>query len=240
VIQKTKDYEIFKFREDNRDKIVKAHVKRLVESISSRDLLEMRPILVNGNMEIIDGQHRLLAAKELNLFIYYKIDENLINEDVILMNIAKAWGIGDYMNYYCKNSFDEYLKLKTFTKKNNLQLKVAINMTMGESKDFFMDFKHGKYIFNNANSTENLELCWDTIEYIKRMNGYSPYLTSARFWKALLKLIISCNFDYKKWKSNLEKMIERFGARATSDDYMRMMMEIYNWKNNNKINLLEH
>jgi hypothetical protein len=49
LIQNTKNYSMFKFRADNREKISDGHVEKLVESIKTRNLLEMRPIIVNAN-----------------------------------------------------------------------------------------------------------------------------------------------------------------------------------------------
>jgi len=90
MIRKTTNYEIFTFREDNREKIDKKHLARLVESIKSRNLLELRPIMVNEKLEIVDGQHRLLAAKQLGYEIYYQKEENLDCADIVRMNLSKA------------------------------------------------------------------------------------------------------------------------------------------------------
>ena len=104
AINKTKNYEMFKFREDNRLKIDQSHVNKLINSIQSRNLLDMRPIIVNSDYEILDGQHRLLAAKNLGVEIYYEIEEKLEHKDIILMNVAKSWAVCDYMNYFVKNT----------------------------------------------------------------------------------------------------------------------------------------
>ena len=239
MIKKTKEYDIFKFRQDNRAEINQSHVKRLIESIKSRNLLELRPISVNKKMEVIDGQHRLLAAKALKVDIYYEMNETLKAEDIIIMNISRPWGIADYLNYYCKNGVEEYLKLSEFMKKNNIKLKVALGITMGLARSGYADYKAGKYKFSEDELGDAVDICWDTIGYIKKMNGYSQYTNSTRFWQALLKLVRHHEFNEEKWRSNLEKMIERFNVKATTDDYLRMFMDVYNWKNPNRLNLLE-
>lgn len=236
---KTKNYDIFKFRDDNRAKIEQAHVKRLESSIKSKNLLEMRPISVNKDMEIIDGQHRLLAAKNLGVEVYYQVEESLDHHDIILMNISKAWRSMDYLNYYCKNGYPEYIKLRDFMKENDVTLKIALNMSIGSGIKDKEKFKSGEYVFSSDAGRENLQDCWDTIIYIKRMNGYSSYTSSARFWKALIKLVQHALFDKDKWMKNLIQMIERVGPRARTDDYLRQFMEIYNWKNTLKLNLLD-
>jgi hypothetical protein len=237
-IKITSDYNKFKFREDNREAINQSHINRLANSIKARNLLELRPISVNAEMEVIDGQHRLLAAKILGVPIYYIQTHDLTSNDIILMNVAQTWGQADYLNYYCKNNYHEYIKLKNFMADNRLSLKIAINITVGAARDTYIKFKEGKFTFNKEHFDSYINNCWETIEYIKRMNGYSGYTDSARFWGALLILIRHENFDAAKWMDNLSKMVGRITAKASKEDYLKMFLEIHNWRNNSKVELL--
>lgn len=239
-IKQTTDYDQFKFRDDNRQSITQTHVKRLAESIRSRNLLELRPISVNSSMEVIDGQHRLLAAKSLGVPIFYQVDEKLTPSDIILMNVSQAWGQSDYLNYFCKNHYPEYLKLKNFMQAHNITIKIALNITMGHKKDSYIKFKQGEYRFNEEDFANHIDICWNTIDYIKRMNGYSSYTHSARFWSALLIMIRQPSFDATKWMENLKRMVERFTAKARQDDYLRLFMDVHNWRNNSKVELLRN
>lgn len=239
MISKTKQYDLFVFRDDNRERIDQAHVKRLIESIRARNLLELRPIVVNEKMEIIDGQHRVLAAKALQVEIYYQVEKKLEAKDIILMNINKSWSMGDFLNFYCNHHYPEYLKLRDFMKKHNLILKVALNIAMGQTHVGYQDFKDGSFIFNDETLDGELDICWDTINYIKKLNGHSPYTSSNRFWKALLKLARHPDFDANKWRTNLSKMVENFCAKASVDDYISMMQHVYNYRNPHRIKLNE-
>lgn len=237
MIKKTKNYDQFILREDNREGIHQPHVERLMESIRAKNLLEWRPILVNKKMEVLDGQHRLMAAKALDFEIWYEINQDMTSGDIILMNIAKAWTMGDYMNYYCKNGFEEYKKLDEFMKRNRVSLKVALNITIGSAPSAMHEFKIGAFIFKHDIFAESLDVCWESIDYIKKMNGYSTYVLSVRFWKALIKLVRHESFCSNKWMSNLSKMHYRFGPKATVEDYLKLMMEVHNWRNEIKLNL---
>ena len=234
-IQSTTDYEIFTLREDNREAINQSHVKRLAESIKARNLLELRPISVNGNMEVIDGQHRLLAAKSLGFPVYYIQNSELNSKDIILMNVAQPWGQMDYLNYFVKNGNGEYIKLAEFMKKNQISIKVALAITLGHKKDSHIRFKNGDYVFNGEEVAHEIEMCWETIFYIKKINGYSAYTHSSRFWRALLTVIRHTNFDSRKWRDNLRRMVERCTPKASQEDYLQMLMDIHNWRNNQKV-----
>lgn len=239
AIKKTREYDKFKFREDNRESINQSHVKRLADSIKARNLLELRPISVNADMEVIDGQHRLLAAKMLGTEIYYTQNNALQASDIILMNVSRSWGQSDYLNYYCKNNYPEYIKLKDFMKKNNLNIKIALNITMGQSRQDYFNFKDGSYIFNEENFDKHIDIVWDTIEYIKRMNGASYYTETGKFWGAMLIMIRHTNFDPIRWRENLKRMVERFTAKISREDYLKLLMDVHNWHNKAKVDLLE-
>ena len=62
-VYKTTDYGQFKNIEGNRGINLK-HVNTLVTSITEKDL--QIPIIVDQNMRVVDGQHRLEAYKKLN------------------------------------------------------------------------------------------------------------------------------------------------------------------------------
>lgn len=241
MIKKTKEYDMFKFREDNRAEIDQLHVLRLKESIEIRNMLELRPIIVNQDFEIIDGQHRLLAAKMLDVEIYYEVQKSLDAQDVILLNTAKAWKLQDYLNFYCVNGFEEYIKLKNYLNKNNITLTLAINICIGRSKKAYLMFKNGEFKFINAENEDTINVCWQTIENIKKMNGYggAHYLKTTKFWKALVKLVTHENFNASRWFNNLPKMIERFMPKVSEKDYLKLMMDVHNWHNSSRVNLVE-
>jgi hypothetical protein len=239
MLQKTKDYDSFIFRKDNREKIDEAHVQRITESIRSRNLLEFRPVVVNQKMEVIDGQHRILAAKSLNVEIYYQIEKSLDATDIVKMNISKTWTNADYLNFYCHHKYEEYLKLKQFIKKNEITLKIGMSIAMGIVRQSRHDFRMGLFKFKEETLENEINICWKTIDYIKKLNGFSPYTNSSRFWNALLKLIRYPNFDSEKWKFNLERLVDNFCPKPSEKLYVKMVAKIYNWKNSSPIRLGE-
>ena len=237
--QKTKNYDMFKFRDDNRESINQTHVKKLICSIKARNLLEFKPILVNEKFEVIDGQHRLLAAKALGLDIYYNLDKKVESEDIILLNTVKGWKATDYLNFFVKNGNQEYIKLNQFLKNNQLSLSTAFNFIAGKNRARLDTFKKGEFKFECDIESAEVDHCWNIVDYIRKMNEYASYQSSTRFWKALIKLVKNGMYIHKKMMKNLEKMIERVGPRVSEKDYLKMFMEIYNKYGSDKIDLLE-
>ncbi len=97
IIESTENYTLFKTIDGNR-KVRSAHVKKLKESIviDPRTIL-FAPILVNEKYQVIDGQHRLEAIKQLGLPVYF-IRHKGLGLDIVqkLNSNAKQWQPIDY------------------------------------------------------------------------------------------------------------------------------------------------
>lgn len=96
-VLKTTNYNLFKIMEKNREI---DHWKKVVSSIQKVGYVPV-PIVVNENMEIIDGQNRYEAAKFLNLPVYYMVISGLTIEHCRSLNIGQSnWKLKDYVKSY--------------------------------------------------------------------------------------------------------------------------------------------
>jgi hypothetical protein len=235
-MEKTRNYDMFKFTDDNRaNGVDRPHVNKLKDSISKHNMLHLRPIIVDKNMNIIDGQHRLTAAKELGIEVFYTVEESMNHEDIPLMQVAKSWGFPDFHNYYCKHHYPEYLKLDAFMKKHNLSLSVALSMLQGSSKTPRVEFKEGKFVFNEAEGNESFDTCWQTIGTIEKHLGFCQWTKSSKFWRAMSIIINHPNFNKEKWFKNLNMLITKVCQKASSLDYINMFKEVHNFRNQTRI-----
>lgn len=125
-ILSTTDYDTFHRVVGNR-KIVRERVEILKKSICERNLLHLKPIICNKQFSIIDGQHRLQAAKELSLPIYYVIDQQSEDDSaiVILNRTQSNWLLEDYVDYYAENGKPDYLQLKKFSKECSISYPIC-------------------------------------------------------------------------------------------------------------------
>jgi len=107
-IYETENYNKFNFINVNR-KISREHVNHLKKSILTNNMLHAKPIVVDQQLNIIDGQHRFIAAKELGVKIYYAI-VNGYEEDIISLNAnQRSWQTIDYVQYYAKKGINSYI-----------------------------------------------------------------------------------------------------------------------------------
>lgn len=109
----TTDYAQFKRLKGNRD-VLDARRSKLIKSIETIGPMEV-PILVNEKMEIIDGQGRFEAFKELNLPVPYIVQEGIGLKECQRMNIGQSnWQLRDYVLSYAEigdNSYAYLLRL---------------------------------------------------------------------------------------------------------------------------------
>src|SRR5690348_13876868 len=115
-ILKTSNYAMFKLADTNR-KVKKSHVELLKKAIRKKNLLHLNPIIVDQDSNVIDGQHRLTAARELKLPIFYMIDNEINDSDIASLNSNKSnWQPLDYINYYARKGNNNYKQLSAFIK----------------------------------------------------------------------------------------------------------------------------
>ena len=125
-ITKTQNYEQFKFINENR-KIDNLHVSRLKRVIAEKNKSLLFPIVVNTKMEIIDGQHRFEALKQLKLPIYYIIDDSFELKDIMTVNTnSKLWNTTDYLEFYIAQEIIPYIVFKNLMDKYKFNLTEAL------------------------------------------------------------------------------------------------------------------
>lgn len=238
MIHQTTDYEIFKIHEENR-KINNFALQRLKNSILAHNLLHSKPIIVDKNMVVFDGQHRLQAAKELKMPIYYVIDENINDEDMILLNAnQKNWNLNDFFNYYVSKGKPEYLKLNEFIIQNELNLTLALTLLYPSVKSLAHDFRAGLFQY-----PQDLTYLQDTyyklVTIQEKVSNYytgkKDFIKSHTFIKSVLGFLNYADINFESFLKKLEEQFSKFRKCSSYSDYMRMFISIYNYRNHNPI-----
>lgn len=231
-IQSTDNYDKFKFCEFNR-KIDKNHVKKLLTSISSNNLLEFCPILVDNKMQIIDGQHRLMAAKELNLPIYYQIKEDAVDEDIVLLNASsKRWSLEDYVNYYAKKGKKNYQDIITLSEKYDLSVNVILNV-FGKQYLGSREMKVGNL------SALDMELAEARLKQLNELTAlikqylntsYGSFVKNCRFLRSLIVFLSDDEIDFQDFKKRVYWRLNTIRVCSTLPEYMDMWNMIYSYR----------
>ena len=126
-IQSTREYDQFKLINGNRT-VVEGRVKVLMYSIERNNRLDVNPIIVNQNMEVIDGQHRLEAARRLGEPIYFIIDNDCSVLDIPTLQTAYGWTTKDYMDLYVAQGKYSYQLLQKFCNEYDVSVSISLRL----------------------------------------------------------------------------------------------------------------
>ncbi|MGI4871274.1 MAG: CHC2 zinc finger domain-containing protein, partial [Janthinobacterium lividum] len=148
TVYETTDYARFHLLPENR-KVDPKHVRKLVDMIQKHNLLHLKPLDVTPDLGVIDGQHRLEAARELGLPIFYKVGQQLSDADISTLNMAgKNWTGGYWLKYHAVKGKPAYVALADFMQRHprlsfsNAKIMLTGNGGGGHKAD---DFRAGQW-----------------------------------------------------------------------------------------------
>jgi hypothetical protein len=244
-MQSTKSYDIFKKFPGNRSH-TESVVFTLMESIKEHNLLSERPIMVNEQMEVIDGQHRLEAAKRLGIPIYYTINKKLKPHDIILLNTQHNWNLENYLQYWANEQVEDYVKLKNYVQTSGISFKILMRILMQDkSRNRYEEFKKGNYKFPGEEEitkvTQHIENAKVIVEYIRAKTGNEyPQLFTPTFYKWLIIFLSHPSVDFNTFMHKLPYRIELLRPCASGKEYLEIFRIIYNFRSQKPIDFKEY
>jgi len=133
TVYETRDYDLFKILPGNRQ-LYPTQIKKLANNIAKNPAFtKISPILVNEQMEVIDGQHRLAAYKKyadengINHSIYFVIVKGLGLAEARGLNAgSKPWSPKDYAVAYERSGNAEYGTYLKYSKSTGLNHDILV------------------------------------------------------------------------------------------------------------------
>ncbi len=226
---KTTDYGIFKNINGNRQ-ISPAHVQGIASAIERKNLLEHFPLLVNEDMEIIDGQHRLMAAVKLGLPVYYDVIPGLHIEDIMSINThSKNWSVHDFIEAYIRLEMPDYEVLKDFMGRHHMSASLS-----GALLDGYSGLQGGRAATKIRNGTFKVASLGYAEEIMAKVHEIDPFCDfSAKkdrtFISTITVLRNNPEFDWDKLIAKLRMHGQRIQSRGSVDYYILQIEELYNF-----------
>lgn len=247
-VYKTNDLSIFKQIDGNRVPNLQ-HIKRLADSIRVHGM-KCNPILVNENYQVIDGQHRLMAAKESDSFVYYIIVNGYDLKEVHTLNLnQKNWTKKDFMDGYADMGISSYAKLKKFVEKNedftftdciSLCSQTSSSSSYGMSQKFRPDGKERnlKEVFEEGTWLgKDFDLAQEWANKIRMINPYYDGYNRSKFVGCLIGLLQNKKFDFNEFMHKLRLQPSAMVDCANTEQYRTLIEDIYNYRSRNKVSL---
>jgi len=233
TVYTTTDYFKFKSIEGNRKKNL-LHLKRLKESIQEKLLFTV--IIINEKFEIIDGQHRFDILSELGLPVNYIICKGYkLNEVHVLNQNAKTWNADDFMNGYCDLGYSEYLLYRDFKDKYKLGHHESTALLLG-TKTASLRISGGAF-YSGDFKIKSLSSAVKIIEKIFMTSAYYSGYKRRSYIFAMITLLKNKNFSFTEFLQKLKNQPTAMVDCATTEQYISLIEEIYNYRRHQKVNL---
>lgn len=230
----TKEYSIFQDFSSNRE-VDPKHVNKLVNAIQRRNLLHVNPIVVDGQMRVIDGQHRLAAAKILGVPIYY-IQDTINRKDISMLNSnQKNWNTMDYINYYTIEKSSSFIQLSSLIKHYpEVPISALLVLSNSEGRRDLKELKEGRL------DVLNIDHCRKVCDELKELHKkfQSDFVFDSRFPLALSKAFGTEGFEMERLYRQIEASPREFVRCHTTEQYLEMIEDLFNRNlSKNKIRL---
>ncbi len=204
------------------------HIAKLKAAIQADNQLHIRPIVINTKYEIIDGQHRVLAAKELGLerIPCLVVLAGIEAAQTINQN-TKNWDSAQFAHYWAKQGKKDYADFIEFCQLTGIKQSVAITLLSGHghmgSSGHNNNFKTGLF------KVKNIEYVY---RFIDRIGFFKKWLGEDASGRAFL-LAIWKVYNHPLYNhTRMEHKAELVGLNKVSDRlrYVQQLEAVYNWK----------
>jgi len=238
---------MFKFHETNRDFTKPAsrnRIKRISDSMNENGLL-VHPIIVTSKFVIVDGQHRVEAARIAGKGVYYIVDNTIPNTSTGIFNAAKnfnkdakEWGKKDYIHGFAAQGIESYKVLQEFTEKFPMFTLTECMMFLANSGTKHADkvlFADGTFDVKNVKVAE---------KWANQVLELKPYFEKGYNKSVFVRTLLAIMEKKKSFK--FEEFLHKVKLRPTSikvcgdkKSYSEMIESIYNYKRreDEKLNL---
>lgn len=237
VRNETTDYAKFRYQVGNRCADLQARKKKLIPSIRAHG--QLHDIEVNENYEIIDGQARFEALKELGLPVRYVMMPGRTIEHTVAENATvTAWKLTDYLDCYTNRGDENYVRFHRLMDAHKGIPAVAImNIVTGtfggarRSSSKQNSVKAGNMIFSEEQAAEAEEVLAfvDKMLAISAGNG-----TKTLFCQGCGFICRIASLDKDRMLAKWEKLhaMKNLGGRryGSLKELMEIMQAVYNYR----------
>jgi len=228
-IYSTTDYGVFNKLRGNRS-VNELHVRRLVEAIKEKDL--QIPIIVDHDMNVLDGQHRLDAYKIVGNPITYIIKDKFELQDVRNVNsVNRKWTLTEYLMSYCKLGKKDYQLLEWFHRTYEFGIAECVAMLNGKgytNVNILKEFRKGEFVIDDLEQgktwAKNINACGEYFQYYKK----------ATFIKAMLSAMKDKTFSFKIFFKRLSNNSSKLKNQGSRNDFIVNIERLYNHGTANK------
>lgn len=228
----TRDYSIFNSITGNR-LLNGGKINRIIKDISNGlDMLKYCPIIVDQEMNVIDGQHRLHVARKLKSNIWYVISDTLTLPEIAKMNSnTERWKGKDFLQCYATQKNINYIALQEYIDKYKFPISLSMSLltgthkndTGGNGKTLKQQFESGLFTIKIQQEAN------DIAELVYKFSSFDHFLDRG-FIIAISKLFEDKKCDFDHLLKKLKEAPEVLQKQGSAKQYLKSLEELYNYK----------
>jgi len=237
-IYQTSNYESFKLICSNRD-IKDHHVRRLARSMKKLGFFKGEPILVNEKREILNGQHRYLAAQQVGIPVVFKIEEGASPAIMRATGTNRLnWTMDDYLKHFCEvEPIEDYKLFREFMTTNAYTYKQAecFHRTNIGLEAFKHEFREGMFVYQK-NCTWQSNVYKSLRERLStEKRSIKRLVECARFISSLVILLNHPRIELDRFWQQLESYRGVLKPQISKKETINMLFDFYNYKRKDRI-----
>lgn len=227
-IYETRNYGIFKRLKGNRD-ITNKRIAIIKASIESVGYIS-NPIICNEKFEIIDGQGRYEALKQLDLPIEYRTISGIGIEECRAMNLKPtSWSIEDFVKSYAEYGNDNYIRLLNIYEKHSIPLTTIYALcvnTNNSGRKSQEVLRKGIFELSEKRAEEVNTIC----EYLKEFKDIQKKIggRSDLFYGCIGWIALQPNVDKARLKVSMHQQYKTVTPFARTEDSLKEISDVYN------------
>lgn len=226
----SKDYAKF-YIHDSQRHLSETHWMRIAEHMEQLYLLDMFPVLVDKNGNIIDGQHRYTAARLLSVQFYPLVTDMKI-DDVVRANAnTHKYTLDDVAVCCHKMGLEPYSDIVSLHRRFP---RVSMHKIVRLNKSNPGDFVAFRFTENRPTYTERaLQMADDFNHFFeliaKTFRRWGGRRQSNSGYSAAIDFLAEADgYDHKRMMKRIENAPTRLVPAKTKDEAMEILTRIYN------------
>jgi len=234
-IYETSNYGKFELLPFNRNVV---RTKALTESMKKYGWINSRPMDVSarpdGKLMIRDGHHRFETAQRLGLPVKYVI----CDDGATVYELEKPtikWSLEDFLDSYCRGGqHPAYDIVRDYCQETGIAISIVISLFTGQqafSHNGMTRFKDGNFKLNSQS-----KVAADVKDLVLTCKKFEiPFYNNAYLVQAFSKIVQVKEFSLRQMKSKIKSFHSLFEKKATVEQYLDLIEEIYNRQSKSKI-----
>lgn len=206
-----------------------SHVQFLMGQMRKRGFLSSFPLMcvkVGQKIVVVDGHHRLEAAKNLGIILYYNVEGLDCLDAIGDVNASNSrWVLADFVRSHVVDGKPDYITLQKYVD-CGVAVVMAASLLAGHSagsNNVTSALVNGTFKVKTTRHIDIILSIRDT------MHGYNDAVSTSNFMKALSLCLWLPEFDHTIFLRTLKRYPMMLQRLSNIHDFLKSIEAVYNY-----------